>query len=227
MSFLSNYEFEISVLVKMLAASVMGGLIGLEREIKGRPAGLKTFSLVCIGSTLIMITNEYLNVKLSLGGDTARMAAQIVSGIGFLGAGTIMVTGQNRVKGLTTAAALWTTAALGIAIGIGFWAGAILGIVVIYGTSFAYRYLDRKILESSKVLHVYVEGMDKDCLVRLLDYFSKNKIKILGLRRTPENAWDISNTSAVIEMELPQRRQHSELLDEIRQMDNILYIEEI
>ena len=114
-------EFEGIALLKLIMSSLCGGLIGLEREMKGRPAGLKTFSLVCMGSTLVMITNDYIFIFLSLGnGDAARMAAQVISGIGFLGAGSIMVTGHNQVKGLTTAAALWVTAALGIAIGSGF-----------------------------------------------------------------------------------------------------------
>ena len=112
-------EFEIVALIKLLLATLCGGLVGLEREMKGRPAGLKTFSLVCVGATLAMITNEYIYVTLAHGsGDSARMAAQVISGIGFLGAGTIIVTGQSQVRGLTTAAALWVTASVGIAIGM-------------------------------------------------------------------------------------------------------------
>lgn len=117
-------SFQISTLMRLVFAAVCGGLIGLERELKGRPAGLKTFSLVCVGATLAMITNEYISVYVSGGsGDAARMAAQVISGIGFLGAGTIIVTGVNQIKGLTTAAALWVTAALGITIGTGFYFG--------------------------------------------------------------------------------------------------------
>ena len=113
-------SFLISVLVRLFCAAICGGIIGFERGLKGRPAGLKTFSLVCIGATMVMVTNEYIMIYVSGGsGDAARMAAQVISGIGFLGAGTIMVTGANQVKGLTTAAALWVTAALGITIGAG------------------------------------------------------------------------------------------------------------
>ena len=121
-------EFQAVALVKTLLASLCGGLIGLDREMKGRPAGLKTFSLVCLGSTLAMITNDYIYTYIAGGsGDAARMAAQVISGIGFLGAGTIMVTGHNQIKGLTTAAALWVTAALGISIGCGFYFGGLRG----------------------------------------------------------------------------------------------------
>ena len=106
----SDSRFEVVALFRMIIASICGGLIGLEREMKGRPAGLKTFSLVCIGATLAMITNEYISIYYGGSGDLARMAAQVISGIGFLGAGTIIVTGTNQVRGLTTAAALWEMA---------------------------------------------------------------------------------------------------------------------
>jgi putative Mg2+ transporter-C (MgtC) family protein len=108
-------SFQCSVLLRLIFAAICGILIGLERDLKGRPAGLKTFSLVCIGATLSMVTNEYISVYLNGGsGDAARMAAQVISGIGFLGAGTIIVTCMNQIRGLTTAAALWLTAAIGM-----------------------------------------------------------------------------------------------------------------
>ncbi len=132
-----------TAIIRLLLGSICGGLIGLEREMKGRPAGLKTFSLVCMGATLVMVTNEFIYVNVANStGDSARMAAQVISGIGFLGAGTIMTTGNDRVKGLTTAAALWVTAAIGIAIGTGFYFGGIAGLIVLY----AVPAIGRKIL---------------------------------------------------------------------------------
>ena len=95
-----------------------------------------------MGATLVMVTNEFIYVNVANStGDSARMAAQVISGIGFLGAGTIMTTGNDRVKGLTTAAALWVTAAIGIAIGTGFYFGGIAGLIVLYLSSFTYRYI--------------------------------------------------------------------------------------
>ena len=124
-------SFQYSALIRMIFATICGGVIGLERGMKGRPAGLKTFSIVCVGATLVMVTNEYISIKVGGTGDAARMAAQVISGIGFLGACTIMVTGANQVKGLTTAAALWVNAAVGIAIGAGFYFGAIATTVLV------------------------------------------------------------------------------------------------
>ena len=96
---------------------LLGGLLGYERGKKGRPAGLRTYLVVCLGSSLAMMTGVYLT-QISGSGDAGRIAAQVISGIGFLGAGTILVTRQNQVKGLTTAAGLWAAACIGLALGI-------------------------------------------------------------------------------------------------------------
>ena len=161
--------FLISVVVRLLVAAVSGGIVGFERGLKGRPAGLKTFSLVCIGAAMVMVTNEYIMLFISGGsGDAARMAAQVISGIGFLGAGTIMVTGANQVKGLTTAAALWVTAALGIMIGTGFYFGAVAGTVVVCGFSRLYTLLDRVVTGNSRYMKLCVGGADEQVLGLLL-----------------------------------------------------------
>ena len=221
-------EFEGIALFKTLLASLCGGLIGLEREMKGRPAGLKTFSLVCMGSTLAMITNDYIYLYLSKGnGDAARMAAQVISGIGFLGAGTIMVTGHNQVKGLTTAAALWVTAALGIAIGSGFYFGGFAGLVVIYITSFIYRRIDRKIMEHSRIMRIYIEGVDEEFMLRLVQYFTAHNIRVLSLQRKSENKWYEKDTCAMIELDFGKNRPHRVILEEIRQIEGLRYVEEI
>ena len=152
----SDTRFEVVALFRMIVASICGGLIGLEREMKGRPAGLKTFSLVCIGATLAMITNEYISRNFGGSGDLARMAAQVISGIGFLGAGTIIVTGTNQVRGLTTAAALWVTAALGISIGAGFYFGAFGGVAVIFTSSMTCKMIDRMVALSGLTKQEYI-----------------------------------------------------------------------
>lgn len=221
-------EFEAVTLIKLTLATLCGGLVGLEREMKGRPAGTKTFSLVCVGATLAMITNEYIYVTLAHGsGDSARMAAQVISGIGFLGAGTIMVTGQNQVRGLTTAAALWVTASVGIAIGSGFYFGGISGICVIYLTSLFYQLLDRKIVGMSKIMRIYVEGVNEEFMLRLVEYFGSNEIRVTSLTRRSENKWYKKDTCAMIELDLGKRQPHGNILDGIRKLEGLRYVEEI
>lgn len=119
----SNFE----ILVRLAIACLLGGLIGIERERNRHPAGLRTHILVCVGATLVMLCNIYIFDKYKglTNVDPARFGAQVISGIGFLGAGTIIKEGPS-IRGLTTAASLWAVACLGIAIGLGFYAGAIL-----------------------------------------------------------------------------------------------------
>lgn len=116
-----------SILFRVFLAVLLGSIIGLERKHHGRAAGVKTHTLVCLGASLTVMVGLYANYGLGLSGDPLRVGAQVISGIGFLGAGTIMTRHHSQVTGLTTAAGLWTTATLGLAIGLGFYSGALLG----------------------------------------------------------------------------------------------------
>ena len=109
---------DMMIVINLTLAFLFGGIIGFLREAEGKTAGLRTHILVCVGSALLMMLSSYMLTLSSLA-DPGRIAAGVVTGIGFLGAGTIIVTGRNRVKGLTTAAGLWATACIGLAIGIG------------------------------------------------------------------------------------------------------------
>ena len=120
-----------AVALRILVAILAGGLLGMERGMKNRPAGMRTYMLVCVGSCLIMLTNQYL-FQVTQAGDPMRLGAQVVSGIGFLGAGTIVVTRHNRIKGLTTAAGLWSAAGVGLALGVGFYEAALIAGLAIF-----------------------------------------------------------------------------------------------
>lgn len=221
-------QFEAVSFIKLLLAVIFGGLIGLEREMKGRPAGLKTFSLVCMGSTLAMITNEFITSNLAFSsGDSARMAAQVISGIGFLGAGTIMVTGTNQVKGLTTAAALWVTASIGISIGAGFYFGGIAGLIILYSSSAIYRIIDETIMENSRIIKICVEVISEECMLELFDYLKNQKIRVLTLQRKPESIWYSNDTCAMIEMDLGKKQKHQNIIDNIKKISGIRYVEKI
>lgn len=120
-------------ILKIVLAVILGGLIGIERESINRPAGFRTHILVCVGSALVMETSEYIfrayNGLVNI--DPSRLGAQVISGIGFLGAGTIIRDGVT-VKGLTTAASLWTVSCIGLTIGAGFYSGAIITSIIVY-----------------------------------------------------------------------------------------------
>ena len=129
----------LSAALRLLLAMACGGLIGLERAFKRRPAGFRTHILICMGAAMTTLTSQYLYLYMGLYTDMARLGAQVVAGIGFIGAGTIMVTSRQRVKGLTTAAGLWASAIVGLALGGGFFEGGLLatGLILTAGLLFS------------------------------------------------------------------------------------------
>lgn len=114
----------VKVIVRALLAVLIGGLIGSERARHGRAAGMRTHILVCLGAALTSMTSVYVSQMLSMNGDVFRIPAQVISGVGFLGAGMIILKSNNTITGLTTAAGVWTTGAIGVAVGYGFYEGA-------------------------------------------------------------------------------------------------------
>lgn len=221
-------SFETSAILKMLLSAVCGGSFGLGREIHRHSAGLKTFSIVCLGSTLIMITNDYIFRYIAQGsGDLSRMAAQVVSGIGFLGAGSIMITNHNRIKGLTTAASLWVTAAIGISIGTGFYFGAISGTCIVHIISIFFQIIDKKIMKYSPYMVLCIDGQNEEFMLVLIDYFNSQKIQITNLERKELNKWYIRDVCATVSVKLPCNMSHNKILSEICQLDGIRYVKEL
>ena len=145
-----------SVVVRCLAAVLLGGVIGLERGLKNRAAGFRTYMLVCLGSCIVMVTNQYIH-QIYGTGDPVRMGAQVISGIGFLGAGTIIVTSRSQIKGLTTAAGLWASACIGLALGIGFYEVAAVGGVCILLVLTIFHSWENYMRRNTAVLTVYIE----------------------------------------------------------------------
>ena len=116
----------LSVLIRLLLVVLCGGVIGIEREYKRRPAGFRTHILICLGAAMTTLTSQYMYLCMGYFTDMARLGAQVIAGIGFIGAGTIIVTRRQRVKGLTTAAGLWTTAIIGLTLGAGYFEAGLL-----------------------------------------------------------------------------------------------------
>jgi putative Mg2+ transporter-C (MgtC) family protein len=134
--------------VRLILSILLGGIIGFERETINRPAGLRTHILVCLGSTIIMLVSLYIfhQFQGKANVDPGRIPAQVISGIGFLGAGTIIIEGAT-VKGLTTAASLWTVSAIGLAVGVGFYYGAVVATFLILLTLIAFNKLEWFVLK--------------------------------------------------------------------------------
>ena len=151
---------------KLLVALLVGGLIGAEREFRDKAAGFRTIILICVGATLFTV----FSIKLGGDGDPVRIAANIVSGIGFLGAGAIM-RGDERVAGLTTASTIWLTAALGIGIGGGYYlfSGAAAGVILI--VLWVFPIVEGRITRKARRSYHVVCPMDRQKLAQLEDMF--------------------------------------------------------
>lgn len=160
------------VLLRAFLAVAIGGLIGTERAKHGRAAGMRTHILVCLGAMLTAMIGVYANEKFG-GGDIMRISAQVVSGVGFLGAGMIILKNGNVITGLTTAAGVWTTATIGMALGYGFYSGALIVAFMFLATVILFAKLERR-KKSFEI--VYVECDDMYRLNALLDDL-KNVIK--------------------------------------------------
>ena len=215
----------LSVAVRIAAALIVGGILGLERERKNRAAGLRTYMLVCVGACLIMLTNQYI-YQTTGSGDPMRLGAQVVSGIGFLGAGTIIVTKRNQIKGLTTAAGLWSSAAVGLSLGVGFYEAALAAGAAIYFVMTVLRYWDIRMHKSSKYMDLYMEVSTDVGLAQVL-----RQIRALGLE-----VYSIDSDSyacvddakvLIISLKLPKRMSHSDLIVKIEQIEGMLYIKEL
>lgn len=144
----------LSVVVRLILAVILGGCIGSERGRHGRAAGLRTHALICVGAAVSSLTGIYVAETLGYGGDVFRISAQVISGIGFLGVGTILVRNNSVVTGLTTAAGLWATAAIGIAVGYGFYGGCIIATFICIFTATALGRLEKG---RKNVVHYYAE----------------------------------------------------------------------
>lgn len=156
--FYMGNNFYMIVLARLALACILGGIIGSERESMSRPAGFRTHILVCVGSSLVMITSQYIfnEYKGLTNLDPSRLGAQVISGIGFLGAGTIIREGAS-VRGLTTAASLWAVSCVGIAAGIGFYQGAIFTTAIIFITLILLKKLEKHFIKKSQLKVFYIE----------------------------------------------------------------------
>ena len=164
------------IFIRLIIAAVLGGIIGLEREKLNRPAGVRTHMIVCLGSCLIMLLGEYMH-EIDNTIDITRLGAQVVSGIGFLGAGAILKDGFS-VRGLTTAATLWVVACVGLAVGGGFYSAGILTTIIVYSSLHFLGFTTKKGLR--KNISVYVESLD-NTINNLQDFLIDSGLEIVDI----------------------------------------------
>lgn len=216
----------LAVAVRIFAAVVIGGLLGLERGMKNRPAGMRTYMLVCMGACLVMLTNQYINQAFGTG-DPVRMGAQVVSGIGFLGAGTIVVTRRNQIKGLTTAAGLWTAAAVGLALGVGFYEAAIAGGIGVFAVITLLQRMDNTMHRKSRQVEVYIELSPEISLGDFLRTVRNSGIEIGNVQREQGADSDTGNRAYIATLKVKKRSNHGQILEIVQDIPGVAYLEEL
>ncbi len=216
----------VSISVRILLALLIGGLLGLERGRSNRPAGFRTYLLVCLGATLVMLTNQYVYQTFSTS-DPVRLDAQVISGIGFLGAGSIIVTGRHQIKGITTAAGMWTSACCGLAIGIGFYTGAIIAGLLIFIIMANLRSVDNVIKRHTTMIEIYLEFDNKKPLSEFLTYIRKNQFDIVDMQIGKNKYAKDMGLYALITLTSKVRRPHHEMLALISGSPGVKFIEEL
>ena len=224
------------VVVRLVVATVCGGIIGFERGRKNRPAGFRTYILVCVGSALTMILSAYLVAMHSrwsevaqnlMQGDFSRFGAQVINGIGFLGAGTIIITGKNQVKGMTTAAGLWASACLGLAIGSGFYWGALIGCSLIMLTVTLFSKIESFITSRSRNIPIYIEFDTADNITEIVETIKAKGVRIFDVELIKANQGGTKYPSAILVMRLPKKLTHTATITEIAKVDSVRMIEEL
>lgn len=217
----------LSVTVRMLLAVLCGGLIGLERAYKRRPAGFRTHILICLGASMTTMTSQFLYLNMHYYTDMARLGAQVIAGIGFIGAGTIIVTRQQRVKGLTTAAGLWAAAIIGLAIGGGFYEGGLCGTVIVLLAELYFSELEYRILDHKPEINLYMEYRDKECLDRVLYLFRISRLKLQNMEITRATGSDKHNACAIFSLRLNKNCSIKELLERVKLIEGVVSVEEL
>ena len=216
-----------AVTVRLLLSVLCGGLIGLERAYKRRPAGFRTHILICMGASLTTMTSQFLYLNMHYFTDMARLGAQVVAGIGFIGAGTIIVTRDKRVKGLTTAAGLWAAAIIGLAIGGGFYEGGLVATVLVLLAELVLAKVEYRILDHVPEINLYMEYSDKECLEKVLRLFRGCRLTLQNMEITRAKGDGPHNACAIFALRLNKSCTVDQLLTHVNKIEGVVSVQEL
>ena len=217
-----------AMLLRLLLAFVCGGVIGAEREFKRRPAGFRTHILICLGAAVTAMTSQYLFLERGLYTDVGRLGAQVIAGIGFIGAGTIIVTGRRQVKGLTTAAGLWASAIVGLTCGAGFVECAVFATVVILFAEIVLIKFEFKFAKSGRLCTLYIEYTKPDTIQDVLEMMSERSLKVSNLEVSRTQGEDEEHRYyALLSVQTTPKMGGTELVPAITSLPNVFAVEEM
>jgi putative Mg2+ transporter-C (MgtC) family protein len=225
LKFLSDVSNVWTILIRMLLAIICAGSIGVERSRKRQAAGLRTYILVCLGAALVMMLSDFL-VMNNPSSDAGRLGAQVISGIGFLGAGTILITSKNKIKGLTTAAGLWAAACTGLAIGAGFYTLGIIASISIVVILTILPAIEQFFRRKTQYFELHVELDERSNLKDLVNFLRSINVKITSIEKNPAY---IQSGLSVYTMTLnsKEKRDHDTFIETIKNLSYVNYCEEI
>ena len=212
-----------TVALRMFLAVICGGIIGIERTMSRHTAGFRTHILVCLGASLTTLTSQYLFLYMGYFTDISRLGAQVIAGIGFLGAGTI-ITSKQRVRGLTTAAGLWTSAIIGLAIGAGFYEGAILATFLVEVAVTVFLRLEHFVVAKTSNVHVFLEYTNPDVVDKVILYCRRKNIDIMNLEITRPKAPQ-TMVVALLSLRLSKALVAETVLSALREIDDVVVAE--
>ena len=194
---------------------------------RGHSAGIRTFALVSLGSAVATVLNLYLAVLPGMDADVSRIPAGVVSGIGFLGAGTIIVTGRNQIKGLTTAASLWVASCMGMAFGAGYISVGFVCFILVLIANIVLMHLSQQVEENSRYVSIYIEVEETNGVKKLRKKFLEMGYQINSMNKTKDKTLSGSDTALMIDLDFSKRHSHQQLLEELNNLDFVSYVEEV
>lgn len=212
-----------NVVIRIIASFVLGALIGIDRGAKRRGGGARTDAAVCVGAAIVMMTGQYMEVRYPGASDMARMASQVVSGVGFLGAGSILVTG-HQVKGLTSAASIWICACVGLAVGIGFLDGAVLVTGVLLAGLHMLPWIEEKVYQHSRYVILCIEAVEGGVTTELLRRFRVDGCKV-DVFEVDRSGTEMRSLTISTTIRIPVGWNKEEYIDSLMEIIGILSID--
>lgn len=212
-----------NILIRVILATILGGVIGLDRGMKHRGAGTKTITVVCLGAALVMLTEQYIQINFPGLANMNRMAAQVISGVGFIGVGTIIIS-RHRVRGLTTAATLWASACIGLAVGIGFIEGGILITIMMMLSLHVLPQVEHFVTRHSRYCNVFIDlekSQDLHTVIRAL----KEAGIVIDSMDTSESRIIGDGISVHMVLYLKKSTKRTEIYDTLMKLDKVVSVD--
>lgn len=222
---IGNLTF-LGMVLRFLAATLAGAVVGYTRGKTQHAAGLRTHILVCIGAAGTVIMSEFFICTRGIPGDVARIPAQVVSGIGFLGAGSIIVTGRNHVTGLTTAAGLWASACMGLAAGAGYFSCVFVMCTLILLVLEILHKVDKHYIRNSRQMFIYLETTKGIRVGEILSLLNQNGVQVYSFEHFGTDTEDCTGYRLNVELENKDLTRHG-LVQMVGDVQDVVYVSEI